>query len=271
MKLTGKVVVVTGASGGIGLCVARALLREGARVAFAARSRARLDEEVRRAAAEGGEAIAVAMDVTSDESVAAALAEVGRAFGGVDVVINNAGSGGALSLWSSNDAAALRAMFDVHVFGMERVTRAALPLMLARGGGAVVNVASTVGWVPMPGAAAYSAAKAAVISLSESLRAELSGRGIDVRLFAPPHTSTEAGKAWPLDLPKIFAPDWVAAALIRMLKRDRVRVVAGGNGMLLFLQRLSPRLATRIMNGLGFRALAKAGQLRAEPPRALPG
>lgn len=270
MKFRDKVIVVTGASYGIGCAVATALVHEGASVVFAARSADKLHQAVSRATAAGGVAMAVPMDVTSDESVAAAIAAVLQRFGRIDVVINNAGNGGRLDYWVSTSASATRDMFDVHVLGTERVMRAVLPSMLERGAGTIVNIASTVAWVPMPGAAAYSAAKAAVVSLSETLRAELAGKGIDVRVFAPPHTSTEAGENWPLDLPKMFTTDWVAAALIRYLKGKRARAIPGGNGVLLLIQRISPRLAARIMNGVGFRAVAKCLAASASPARSLP-
>ena len=89
-----------------------------------------------------------------------------------------------------------------------------------------------------------------------------------MRVFAPPHTSTEAGRRMPLDLPKIFTPEWVASEFVTFLRGRRPRALPGGNGMLLFLQRVSPRLASRIMAGLGFKALSKVlgGEL---PPRRL--
>jgi NAD(P)-dependent dehydrogenase (short-subunit alcohol dehydrogenase family) len=257
MKLNGRAVLVTGASSGIGLEIAGALVREGARVAFAARSMPKLRAAVEAATRTGGQALAVHMDVTDDASVTAAVAEVIRSFGGIDVLVNNAGNGGTLGLWAASDSAAVRAMFDTHVFGSERVTRAVLPAMLEQNHGVVVNFASTVAWVPMPGATAYSAAKAAVVAMSASLRAELKERGIDVRVFSPPHTSTAAGNDWPLDLPKIFEPAWVAQQFVRALRRDASRALPGGNGMLLLIQRIYPALAAHIMNGLGFRALAK--------------
>ena len=269
MKIEGKVIVVTGASGGIGLEIAHALARAGARVVFTARSVERLEAEAARAREQGGDAIAVGMDVTSDNSVKEAIDAVLAQYHRIDVVVNNAGNGGEMNLWSAMTADEVRQMFDVHVLGSERVMRAVLPAMRRQGGGTIVNFASTVAWVPMPGAAAYSAAKAAIVSLSESLREELGKENIDVRVFAPPHTSTEAGKRMPLDLPKIFAPDWVAAEFVAFLRGKRPRALPGGNGMLLFVQRMSPRLASRIMTGLGFKALSKVlgGEL---PPRALP-
>jgi NAD(P)-dependent dehydrogenase (short-subunit alcohol dehydrogenase family) len=269
MNLDGSVIVVTGASSGIGLTIAHALVDEGARVVFTARSRERLEAEVKKATARGGDAIAVSMDVTSDDSVSAALEVILARFGRIDVVVNDAGNAGEMNLWSAMSPQIVRETFDVHLHGTERVMRAVLPTMQRQRSGTIVNFASTVAWVPMPGAAAYSAAKAAVVSLSEALREELRSDGVDVRVFAPPHTSTEAGKRMPLDLPKIFAPEWVAAEFIAFLRGTRARALPGGNGMLLLVQRFSPRLASRIMNKLGFNALSKVLRGDLPPPPAL--
>jgi short-subunit dehydrogenase len=180
-----------------------------------------------------------------------------RRFGRIDVVVNNAGNAGRLTFWAAADPAATRQMFDVHVFGMERVTRAVLPHMLEQGGGTVVNIASTLAWVPMPMAAAYSAAKAAVLSFSESLRAELADRGVEVMLFAPPHTRTPS--EMPLRGPRIHSPEWVAEELVRSLRRGRACFLAGAsNRALLVMRRIAPGVASRIMRDIGLRAGARA-------------
>jgi NAD(P)-dependent dehydrogenase (short-subunit alcohol dehydrogenase family) len=115
-------------------------------------------------------------------------------------------------------------MFEVHVFGAER----------------------------MPSAAAYSAAKAAIVSLSESLRAELAPDGIEVVLFAPPHTSTDGGRAWPLEGPRVHTPEWAAGELLDTLRRGRASRV------LLAIRRIAPAYAAYLMRGIGLRAVAKA-------------
>jgi NAD(P)-dependent dehydrogenase (short-subunit alcohol dehydrogenase family) len=268
VDINDQVWLVTGASSGIGRAVASALARRGARVALAARSMPLLQRSADELTGDGAQAIAVSMDVCRDDSVAAGIGQALSAWGRIDGVANLAGNGGTLARWSDTSARDTQAMFDVHVMGAERVLRAVLPALKRQRRSVVVNIASTVAWVPMPGAAAYSAAKAAVLALSDTWRAELAPCGIDVRVFSPPHTRTDAGLAWPLPLPKIFEPQWVADAFVQWLQRDRVVATPGGNGALLALQRMSPALARCIMHRIGFEALrrvesASAGRCRA--------
>lgn len=257
MDIDGRVWLVTGASSGIGREIAGALAHRGARVALAARSEATLCAAADRLARAGAQVLALPMDVCDDASVAAAIERLLTAWGRLDGVANVAGNGGVLSHWAQTTGRSTEAMFDVHVLGAERVLRAALPALQRSGRSVVVNFASTVAWVPMPGAAAYSAAKAAVVALSGTWRAELAPLGIDVRVFSPPHTSTDSGLAWPLPLPKVFEPHWVAQAFVKSLERDRICATPGGNGALLALQRVAPMLARRIMHRIGFEALRR--------------
>jgi short-subunit dehydrogenase len=258
MEPKGNVVLITGASGGIGLACAQELAKEGASVVLAARSRFLLEREARALADTGATAMAVEMDVTDDASVIAGVAAALDRFGRIDAVVNSAGNAGALGLWADAPAEATRQMFDVHLFGPERVARSVLPSMLERKSGTIVNIASTVGWVPMPAAAAYSAAKAAVLAFSESLRHELASSGIEVMVFAPPHTQNEAGNSWKLGV-QTFPTEWVAREFVHNLRKGRPRFLAGAsNRALLAMQRLSPALAASIMRGVGLRALAKS-------------
>ncbi|MBM4780296.1 MAG: SDR family NAD(P)-dependent oxidoreductase [Archangiaceae bacterium] len=256
-RAASSAVLVTGASSGIGLHIARALARRGAKVAFAARRRETLEREVAAVVADGGQAVAVPLDVTDAASAQRAVQQVMERFGRVDVLVNNAGNGGELGWWADARPEVAREQFAVHVLGAEHMARAVLPVMRAQRGGVIVNFASTVGYVPMPGAAIYSAAKAAVNAWSIALRTELAPENIDVRVFSPPHTSTEAGERWPLALPKIFEPAWVAEAFVSFLDSNAARALPGGNGGLLLLQRVWPSLAARIMNGLGRDAVTR--------------
>lgn len=258
MDPKGKVILVTGASSGIGLASARALAREGAQAILAARSLDKLETEAATLRANGSAALAVRLDVGDPASVERAVTQILDQFGHVDVAINFAGNAGSLGLWQDSPADQLRAMIDTHLLGAERVARAVLPGMLARGSGRIVNVASTVGWAPMPAAAAYSAAKAAVLAFSEALHGEMRDHGIEVCVFAPPHTNTQAGRAWKMRGPRVFEPDWVARQLVHALRSDRTSFLAGSsNRLLLAIRRLSPAYARYIMRRIGLQAISR--------------
>jgi len=261
MKLRDKVALVTGASDGIGRAHARRLAKEGAQVILAARRLDVLEAEAAALRASGLRALALQLDVTSDDSVFACMVEIENRFGVLDILVNNAGNAGTLDFWLKHDAGDLRRMMEVHVFGMERVTRAALPAMLARGSGVIVNTASAVAWVPMPTAAAYSAAKAAVAAFTTALRAELHGKGVKVMLFTPAHTRTSS--AWDLgSLPTVSA-ETCAAKLVTALKHDREEAIGGmTSGNLLTLARIAPKSARAIMRDMGLRAAEAAGLQR---------
>ena len=257
MELKGKVVFISGASRGIGAELARQLAGEGARVVLGARSRQPLVQLASELRQQGATALAVELDVTSEPSVRAAVAEALAAFGSVDVLINNAGNGGTLGRLLEQAPEHTREMFEVHVLGAERLTRALLPSMLERGRGRIVMVGSAVGYVPMPGAAAYSAAKAAVVALAEALRGELEDRGIELVCLSPPHTQTEAGKAWPLELPKQFSPEQAARARVRAVRADAQNNHTCGNQSLLWRRRRTPGGSSRIMRKIGLAALQR--------------
>ncbi len=247
MEIEKSIILVTGASQGIGLQIAHALVREGAIVVFAARSIDKLRREAEKA---GSNAIAVKMDVTDDLSVETAINEIIARYGRIDAVINNAGINGTLSLWSDTTSFQTREIFDSHVLGTERVMRAVLPVMKKQKSGVIVNIASIVGWVPMPGLSVYSAAKDAVISISRTLREELKYFGIDVRIFTPAHTNT----GHPLERKTNETPESVAEELVKSLLQDRPVTVMEGS--LILLNRFFPKITSKMMNQTGFKALA---------------
>jgi short-subunit dehydrogenase len=256
MHLANRVVLMTGASKGIGAAAAAELARRGAKVVLAARSLDLCEENAARIRRQGGEARAVRMDVTDDASVAQAMAQVGP----VDIVVGNAGDPGPVGLWMEQEQLFTREMMEAHFFGAQRVIRAALPGMVARGEGLVVSVVSALAWAAMPGAAAYCASKAAVLGFSDALRGELRGSGVDVLVFGPAHTATHA--AFPIETPQVLTPEEVARDLARSIEAGRREFVSGlSNRNLVRLQRLFPRLAARIIGAIGLRAVAQLKQL----------
>jgi NAD(P)-dependent dehydrogenase (short-subunit alcohol dehydrogenase family) len=177
--------VVTGASKGIGLAVTRTFLAEGMRVVAAARnSGAELDELA------GPDLVHVAADLMDPDAPAAVLARAVAEFGGLDVLVNNAGGpppGVTLPRGSFLDASDddWQAMFALNLFSAVRAIRAALPLLLERGGGSIINVSSMVARQPSPVNVDYGAAKAALTNLSKVLSIEFSPHRIRVNTVSP--------------------------------------------------------------------------------------
>jgi NAD(P)-dependent dehydrogenase (short-subunit alcohol dehydrogenase family) len=189
-SLMSSLVLVTGATSGIGRATALRLARAGHRVFATGRRVAALEELAREARLE-----VLPLDVTDPASISSVQAEIDRRTDGygVDVLVNNAGYGAVSPLEEMSDAA-LRAQFETNVFGLMAVTRAFLPAMRRRGRGRVVNVSSVGGRVTFPLLGAYNATKYAVESLSDALRMELAPFGVQVVLIEPGSIATEFGQ-----------------------------------------------------------------------------
>lgn len=185
MRIRGSTVVVTGASSGIGREAAARLAARGAKVWAVARNRARLEE-----LAAGQPGITPWAADVSVEADRAALVEAVSAAGPLDVLVNNAGLGWT-GLVADMPADDVRQLFEVNVLGLIDLTQRALPAMLERRRGHIVNVASVAGWVAAPPITVYSATKFAVIGFTDGLRRELQGRGVTVGLIAPGPLATE--------------------------------------------------------------------------------
>ncbi|MBO0875522.1 MAG: SDR family oxidoreductase [Pseudonocardia sp.] len=185
LQLSGRTAVVTGASKGIGLAVVRALLGEGAGVVAASRKRSpELD------ALAGADLAHVAVDLMDPDAPARVVTEAVRVFGGLDILVNNAGGpppGATLPRFSflEADDADWRAMFEFNLFSAVRAVRAAVPVMLECGGGSIVNVSSVHARYGSSVNVDYSAAKAAMTSLSKALSEEFGPRGIRVNTVTP--------------------------------------------------------------------------------------
>ncbi len=175
------VALITGCSTGIGRDLATRMTAAGYVVVATARRGESLDGlEV---------ALNLALDVTSDESVTAAIAQVMEAYGRIDVLVNNAGYG-VRGVIEELPAAAVRAMFDVNVFGALRLMQAVIPHMRVRGSGTIVNISSVAGRLSLPIIGAYSATKFALEALSDAARQELRPFGIHVVVVEPGNIAT---------------------------------------------------------------------------------
>ncbi|MGO9872245.1 MAG: SDR family NAD(P)-dependent oxidoreductase [Acidimicrobiia bacterium] len=202
-ELDGRVAIITGAASGIGAATARRFAAEGATVAVIDRD---ADAAVRVAAELDGHAYA--LDVRDGDEVAEVVDRVAQTLGQIDIVVNNAGTGDLRPLHTVDDKLWHR-LIDVNLTGTFNLTRAAVPYMLESGAGAIVNNASLSGLAPTRNEAAYSAAKAGVISLTKSAALEY-GPTVRVNCVAPGHVRTPMTAVWE-QFPDAFAP--IAAAI----------------------------------------------------------
>jgi NAD(P)-dependent dehydrogenase (short-subunit alcohol dehydrogenase family) len=190
-RFVGKIVVITGGTSGIGLAAAQRLAGEGASVVIAGRDAERGRVAVAAIAAAGGRALFFQADVRRDEEVAALFARTAEEFGGVDHVFNNAGTEGMVAPIPEYGAAAAAEVLDTNVLGVFLVTRHAIPALLARGGGTIVNTASFIGpVVPLPINAIYAASKAAVVTFTAATAASFPDGAVRAYAVCPWVTDT---------------------------------------------------------------------------------
>jgi NAD(P)-dependent dehydrogenase (short-subunit alcohol dehydrogenase family) len=181
-KLERTIAIVTGASSGIGRATAERLAVAGYKVYGTSR----------RGAQSGQRSFEMLpLDVTSDDSVEAAVTEVMRVQGHIDLLVNNAGFGVAPAGAEESSIDQARSIFDTNFFGIVRMTRAVVPHMRRHGSGRIINIGSVLGFLPMPYGALYAATKHAVEGYSESLDHELRTRGIRVSVVEPAYTKTQ--------------------------------------------------------------------------------
>lgn len=188
--LSGRVALVTGASSGIGEATAMALAEAGAAVAVGARRRDRLEGLARKLTDSGTRVLTLDLDVTDEAACRDAVARTRAELGGLDVLVNNAGVM-LLGTLVGADTEDWRRMVDTNVMGLMYMTHAAIDGMLEQGSGDVVNISSTAGRTARAGAGVYNASKWAVNAFSESLRQEVTARGVRISLVEPGAVETE--------------------------------------------------------------------------------
>jgi NAD(P)-dependent dehydrogenase (short-subunit alcohol dehydrogenase family) len=189
-KLDGQIVIVTGASAGIGEAAARRLAGEGATVVIAARRADRLETLKREIESAGGRALAVAGDVRSPQDRERLVQETMRAFGRIDGLVNNAGYGqrGPIELVPVE---AIRQNFETNLFSLIALTQLVIPIMRAQQSGRIINISSVAGRIARPLSSVYDATKHALEAISDGMRGELAPFGIKVVVIEPGFIITE--------------------------------------------------------------------------------
>jgi NAD(P)-dependent dehydrogenase (short-subunit alcohol dehydrogenase family) len=239
-ELRGSVVVVTGAASGIGRAIAKRCAHDGARVALLDIDEQGLREVAEEIERRGGKASQQTCDIRDAAACRDAIAAVVEAWGGVDVLINNAGISHH-GLFSETDLDVIRRVMDVNFFGAVNCTHAALESIVARRG-AIATISSVAGFAPLLRRTGYAASKHALHGFFDSLRAELRDEGVDVVLVCPAYADTAIDRhalgntvqhggspSQPATTPKktvgkLSSPEDVAAAVVDAIQRGRANV-----------------------------------------------
>ncbi len=249
--MNNRVVVITGASSGIGLATAREFARQGAKVVLAARSYDKLREIEAELLSAGYDAFAVKTDVTQEAECKDLMAETVEKYGKIDILINNAGIS-MRALFRDVDISVLKRLFDVNFWGAVHCTKYALPHLI-RSRGSVVGVSSVAGFVGLPARTGYSASKYALHGFLETLRIENLKNGLHVLILCAGFTKSEIRKKaltangdpqgfTPREEEKMMLPEHVARAIVKAVRRRRNYVILTLEGILTaMVKRIAPR------------------------------
>jgi short-subunit dehydrogenase len=253
-ELSGRRAIVTGASSGIGRHIAMELAARDVRLVVGARRWKQLESLADEINSAGGQCLPIECDVTVAANRDQLLFECQQAFGGCDILVNCAGIG-AMGRFDEADSGRLRQIFEVNFFAVVELIRIAIPVLAKGHDPLIVNVGSVLGHCAAPLKSEYSASKFALHGFTDSLRAELVSRSIDVLLISPSTTDSEffdaaiedsTGKNWKQR--GAMAPSEVARQTVRaMVRRKHEVILSMGGKLLVWLDRLAPRLANRIL------------------------
>ena len=250
MNIAGSRILLTGATGGIGRCLALELARRGARLALAGRDTTRLGSLAGEISNAGAPVATLPSDLAHPGSHTALVLRAMESLGEVDVLINNAGRS-HFGAFTDQDEAAMRELIETNLTAPMLLTRAVLPHLVLRGNGCIVNIGSVLGAIGFPYNSTYSATKFALRGFSEALRRELADTGVRVLYVAPRATATAmngpAARALQAETgTAVDAPETVATAIADALAGDREEVTLGGpERFFTRLNGLVPRLVDR--------------------------
>lgn len=258
MDVRNRVVMVTGASSGIGEATARQFGREGAKLVLAARRLDRLEAIAReiRSTGLGAETLVVQADLSRLEDVQFLISQTLDAFGRIDVLVNNAGMGHLDWLENLDPKEDIEAQFDINVLGVVQTTRQVLPAMIKQRSGHIINMCSIAGLIATPTYTIYAASKYAVHGFSEALRREVKPWGIDVSMLYPGGVTTGFGqhkghrRKTRITTPDflLLGPDEVANAVLRLVRHPRpVRLIPWMWTLAALLNKLFPAVVDYLL------------------------
>lgn len=219
---TNKVVMITGASSGIGRGLALEIARRGAKLGLVARRLEVIEEVVREIESANGEAVALPADVQAVDAVSAAADSLRASFGPIDVLIANAGIGPTRDA-ANFSAAEVSDVINVNVIGAANSVAAVIPEMVARASGQLVAISSLAAYRGLPRSAAYCASKAAVSAFFESLRLDLGPRGIEVTIIHPGFIRTPLTGGRAAQMPYLMELDDAVGKMVRAIEKRRKR------------------------------------------------
>lgn len=258
-----KVVIITGASSGIGRATALEFARQGAKVVIASRSESKLQTLDRELKSEKLSSLVVTTDVSIEESCRTLIEKTVSEYGKIDILINNAGIS-MKALFLESDLKVLHRLMDVNFWGTVYCTKYALPYLISARG-SLVGVSSIAGFHGLPGRSGYSASKFAIHGFLETIRIENLRKGLHVMIIAPGFTATEIRKhallkdgseqrESPMDEDKMMSPEYVAIRILRGIKaRQRNKILTWEGRFTALFQRIIPNTVDKVY----FNALSK--------------
>ncbi|MDX1415712.1 MAG: glucose 1-dehydrogenase [Candidatus Promineifilaceae bacterium] len=235
--LTGKIALVTGASRGIGLAIAKTYAAAGAKVVLSSRKQEGLDNAAAEIRERGGEALPIAAHTGSSEAVQALVDRVVEQWGGIDIVVNNAATNPHFGHIMTAEESHWDKILDVNVKGYFRVVKACAPIMKERGQGKVINMSSVAGQEPQPMMGIYSVSKAAVLMLTKVLGAELAQDNIQVNAIAPGFVKTSFSRV-------LWQNEAIYDALVQAIPQQRMAEPGELTGIALYLASAASNFTT---------------------------
>jgi len=274
-------ILITGATSGSGEALALLFGRYGWRVAVTGRNRERVALSAKKVRAAGGQALEIDLEVTRYEDFEGAARQVAETWGGLDILVNNAGVAGGESI-EDGSIDSWHRIIEINTFGVVHGCKAFAPILRESGGGHIVNIASSAAMVSPPEMASYNVSKAAVVSLSETLDAELAPHNIDVTVACPGVFQSElagegrvvaSGNARMIkalrreqETTSQTAEDVIGRTVIDMAKRRLYSLPGGDLRAQRIIKRISPEFSCRLMAFLYTRRLWKFAEMEGSQP-----